>query len=160
MVAGKQASLEAVESKLSFLANRRAHDFMEPQELAKRLMKGEVMEFKDEAEREEVTRIAEEMESKRVRLIGERRGEVIEARGMEVGSFKAGEKQEVVDKVIRGLYKEGKGKEGLLGEVMRGLVNNGSYRGKDSETFLRKVEALIAKPKKAAAGQQKAKARQ
>jgi len=74
---------------------------------------------------------------------------------MEVQGFADREKKEVTDKLVKGLYKRGdEGKDGgLVGEVMRNLVNNGTYKGADSEMFMKKLQGLIAVPKRQVAAQ-------
>jgi hypothetical protein len=155
IILGPQAMIENVEGKLSFLAGRLPGDYVVPQELAKRLQKGELVEFKDEEEKIEVVKLADERAKARAEKLSERQGVVVEAVRMEVQGFADREKKEVTDKLVKGLYKKGdEGKDGgLVGEVMRNLVNNGTYKGADSEMFMKKLQGLIAVPKRQVAAQ-------
>jgi len=127
--------------------------------MAKRLQKGELVEFKNEEEKAEVIKFAEEFAKRTATKLSERKGEAVEPVNMEIGGFEDADRKDLMGKMVRGDYQipPKKGAGGLLQEVMKNLVNNGSYRGADSEMFMKKLEGLVAAPRRNTGAAQRAK---
>lgn len=136
-----------------------------PQQLAEKLMAGQLVHFHSAAEKSATEELARNVAGGRARRYSAQKklsaGEVQpEVKKYHFAPVSEALRKGMVDRLARGVYDpEGLLKEGgvqryknqpLLNELARQAVMNGTYTPKDSERFLRKVQGLL--PRAAPAG--------
>ncbi|KAL1961598.1 hypothetical protein VTN77DRAFT_1398 [Rasamsonia byssochlamydoides] len=151
---GETASAGSVLEKLSWMSSRYPNGYEPPHELAKRLFNGERVLFSSEEEKNQVIEEAKKLAQERADKLTQRKGELIEPEDTSFVSVSQDDREMLIREVVQGKYASSEaqhaGKPSVLGEVLRNLENNGTYRlaGKQAQ-FLDKLESLLASGQRA-----------
>ncbi|KAI4761607.1 hypothetical protein E4T52_06184 [Aureobasidium sp. EXF-3400] len=122
-----------IEDRIKIVAEAQQDDFRYPPHIAKRMIKGELVSFKDEAEKEAVLATVKKEDFK-------------------FAALNANSQNVMFDKFVRGTYPDPKAathKNKILNEIASTISRNSTYLNKDSTKLLRKIGSLL--PSEAAA---------
>ena len=167
--------VEGVESAVRFLGRRFPHGHSTTVELGAALYQGQVVEFRNQQERDEATEVARDIarDDKATLLERQAAGTVpkqlitqqTKEREVEIRPLWEGQKAELAQKMIKGQYvlrdsETETGASTMVQAVLAGLRNNGSYTKRQHEKFvgmmMENLGARISeKDRRAIDGQQK-----
>lgn len=122
-----------IEDRIKIVAEAQQDDFRYPPHIAKRMIKGQLVSFKDEAEKEAVLATVKKEDFK-------------------FAALNANSQNVMFDKFVRGTYPDPKAvthKNKVLNEIASTISRNSTYLNKDSTKLLRKIGSLL--PSEAAA---------
>jgi hypothetical protein len=122
-----------IEDRIKIVAEAQQDDFRYPPHIAKRMLKGELVSFKDEAEKEAVLATVKKEDFK-------------------FSALSSNSQNVMFDKFVRGAYPDPKAaphKNKILNEIASTISRNSTYLNKDSTKLLRKIGSLL--PSEAAA---------
>ncbi|KAI4719160.1 hypothetical protein E4T48_04653 [Aureobasidium sp. EXF-10727] len=122
-----------IEDRIKIVAEAQQDDFRYAPDIAKRMIKGNLVSFKDEAEKAAVLA-------------------TVKKQDFAFAALNANSQSVMFDKFVRGAYPDPKAalhKNKVLNEVARTISRNGTYLAKDSTKLLRKIGSLL--PSEAAA---------
>ena len=122
-----------IEDRIKVVAEAQQDDFRYPPHIAKRMIKGQLVSFKDEAEKEAVLA-------------------TVKKEGFKFSALSSNSQNVMFDKFVRGAYPDPKAaphKNKILNEIASTISRNATYLDKDSTKLLRKIGSLL--PSEAAA---------
>jgi len=131
IVAGNFAGV--IEDRIKIVAEAQQDEFRYPPHIAKRMLKGDLVSFKDEAEKEAVLATVKKEDFK-------------------FSALNSNSQNVMFDKFVRGTYPDPKAathKNKILNEIASTISRNSTYLSKDSTKLLRKIGSLL--PSEAAA---------
>ena len=135
---------ESAQQKLEYLAKRLPHGYLNPQEIAERFHKGQMVHFESEQERREVLAIAAELAKSRADMLAKRKGEPIPPEDMGFANVSAEEKRQLGAKMVKGDYPALQTQKlPFLNHVTTLLRNNGTYHDVETSKFMDKVQSLL-----------------
>ncbi|KAL2216398.1 hypothetical protein M432DRAFT_593110 [Thermoascus aurantiacus ATCC 26904] len=146
---GEMARTSSVLEKLSWMSNRFPNGYEPPHELAKRLFEGKRVLFTSEEEKVQVMEEVKKMAQERADKLSQRKGDLVEPEDASFMSISMEERKALIESLVQGKYPTLEplpaGKPSVVGDVLRNLRNNETYRtaGKSSQ-FLAKLESLLA----------------
>ena len=114
--------------------------------MARALLRGELLFFKSSEEKETVTEIARTIGKEQAEKASERKGQVIEPYDPTLQNFEDGQLEEVVAPLINGKYDViGGGPKiaGTMKTVMRYADTNETYMDKDEKSLAKKIRSLL-----------------
>ncbi|KAJ9625013.1 hypothetical protein H2203_004964 [Taxawa tesnikishii (nom. ined.)] len=143
-----------VADRLKLLAEQIQDDFRYAPDIAKRMMKGEFISFKDEDEKAAVLAAAAIYAENNASKIAEQRGgeEEVEKFEHDFAPVSAQTQNATFDKLVRGTYGDlhaNPHKHEVLNQIARSTLRNSSYLAADGAKLLKKVSSLL--PSQAAA---------
>jgi hypothetical protein len=145
---GPLGAFSEIDEATSRLAKREDTRFGSDAELARKLMAGRLVKFKDDAEKIRVTSLAEGWAGDTANKIQEKLGEPVET--LEVGFVPVGPdvRKSLTDKVVRGHYKDIKAvngnsvKDKSMDHLAKSVLMNGSYTPTAGKTMLDYIEKM------------------
>lgn len=150
---GEIARAGSVLEKLSRMSDRYPNGYEPPYELAKRLLAGKRVLFSSELEKNEVMTEAKRLAQERADRLTQQRAELVEPKDPCFEPISAEERSILIQDLVQGKYQTLKppkpGEPTVIGDVLRSLDNNETYRmvGKQSQ-FMKKLESLLASGKR------------
>jgi hypothetical protein len=142
---------EMIEGRLSRLAPAGERAQTRLQDLAEALVRGDLVRFRTEDEKDAAVKLAHHMAQRRAELKSERTGELAEPEPPEYEPLGEAEKRKALDLegLLQGSY-EGprdvpKGQENLK-EALSCVRRNGTYNKTDEVALAKKLDALTARP--------------
>ncbi|KAF9894187.1 hypothetical protein FE257_007689 [Aspergillus nanangensis] len=142
------AHTAGVVEKLSLMSERYPNAHHPSYELGKRLFKGQYVRFLNEKEKSEAMAEAQKLSQQRADQYSQRKGDLVEPETVGFNPASAETQKSLVQTLVQGNYPRvqasSDGKSPVLGEILRNLDNNETYRtaGKNSQ-FMAKVESLL-----------------
>ena len=147
---------ESVVQKVEYLARRLPHGYMTPEYIAERYLKGNLVRFETEAEKQEVLKIAAEKSAQTKRETDE--GTLHKHRkptypavadpSFESMASKSGDKSYLIDTNVKGDYGVvSKQRYPFMQNVAQALYNNDSYGPVQSQKLLDRIQSLIPQAK-------------
>jgi len=156
-MAGVDGAKGMLEQRIGLAARRMQGDWQLMEWLAQSFVKGEVVHFADDKEREAVMELVDKMEQTKIKKIEERTVEVREKDDLTYEPVHEGLRKELMDSVVKGEYAMGAKEPGktwderLIRTVERGVAMNETYLPDDGQVVMKKVKELIAmQPNRAA----------
>ena len=144
---GEWGKAEIVEEKLDRLAPAGQDDGgTRRQDLARQLLKGGFVRFRDESEKEAVLQLASELATKWAGEKSEQKGEVVEPMDTTFEPLDEEAKALIRDKLLKGDYVldgEVKPSQGLLQDALKLVRKNSSYYHKEEASITRKLGSLL-----------------
>ncbi|KAI5258797.1 hypothetical protein E4T42_00400 [Aureobasidium subglaciale] len=122
-----------IEDRIKIVAEATQDDFRYAPDIAKRMIKGELVSFKDEQEKADVLA-------------------TVKKEGFEFSAISSSSQGVMFDKFVRGAYPDPNAlphKNKILNDIARTVSRNSTYLNKDSTKLLRKIGSLL--PSEAAA---------
>lgn len=122
-----------IEDRIKIVAEAQQDEFRYPPHIAKRMLKGDLVSFKDEAEKEAVLA-------------------TVKKEDFQFSALNSNSQNVMFDKFVRGTYPDPKAathKNKILNEIASTISRNSTYLSKDSTKLLRKIGSLL--PSEAAA---------
>jgi hypothetical protein len=122
-----------IEDRIKIVAEAQQDEFRYPPHIAKRMIKGQLVSFKDEAEKEAVLA-------------------TVKKEDFAFSALNSSSQNVMFDKFVRGAYPDPKAtphKNKILNEIASTISRNSTYLAKDSSKLLRKIGSLL--PSEAAA---------
>ena len=135
---------EGIEEKLRWLARRFAHGHEPIDELAKRLLKGELVQFHSEKEKQEVLQYAREIQSEEMANAIMASEEVPEMEPLDFQPLAESDRTELIGSMVKGAYSlPAKQKSPVLDGIAKTLASNATYRGNETQKFMAKLESML-----------------
>lgn len=151
-VSSSISQLYSVEEQLRWLARRFPHSHDTTHELAQRLIKGEIVAFESEAEKQTILSIVAQMQTDLAEQQSEEKGEEVKAKEIKFQGM-TDQVKELSSVYIRGDYSQlEKQKYPLLDSVLNQLRNNGTYGQDKSARLLAKIQSLIPQQRQQSQG--------
>ncbi|KAF2400435.1 hypothetical protein EJ06DRAFT_530408 [Trichodelitschia bisporula] len=146
--AGTLGAIMEMDETMGRLARRADTSWAIDNDIARRLLRGEVVRFKDDAERERIVALAQQMSEATADKIAVQKGKAVKP--LDVGFVSVGGemRKELVDKVMRGKYElapaaHGKDpKANNLTHVQRHLQLNSTYSPSQAQSMMATIEQL------------------
>lgn len=149
VIVGQWGMSELVEDTLNRMAPVGLNDAgVRRQDLARELLRGSVVRFKDEEEKNGVLSMAESIATKDAELKSEKKGELIESKFAGFEPFSEDWKFRFSAKMLKGEYDltGNTGKEGDPQDLLRNTRRNETYLPKDGDSLAARVRSLLAAP--------------
>ncbi|KAL9110053.1 MAG: hypothetical protein Q9227_005392 [Pyrenula ochraceoflavens] len=156
----KIALEESLSESLRWLSRRFAHGHEPTTQLARRLLKGDLVQFKSERERADIEDLARQLaleDADRINAAAGDEREYIPPVEVDFQPLEKSDREELVGAMVRGNYKatggvvgqlqeqKGKGKGNTVVEgIARNLAGNETYRGEEKGKFMKKLESMMA----------------
>ena len=149
VIVGQWGMSELVEERLNRMAPAGLNDAgIRRQDLARELLRGSVVRFKDEEEKDSVLAMAESIATKEAELKSEAKGELIESEFAGFEPFGEDWKVRFSANTLKGEYEllGNIGKEGDPQDLVRNTRRNETYLPKDGDSLAARVRSLLAAP--------------
>ena len=146
VIVGQWGMSEVVEERLNRLAPTGLTDAgTRRQDLARELLRGNVVRFKDEEEKNDVLAMAESIAIKEAELKSEEKGELIESKFEGFEPFDDEWKVRLLTNMLKGEYRlaEEAAKEGDPPDLVRNTIRNETYLPKNEASLAAKVRSLV-----------------
>lgn len=145
-----------IDDRLKLAAEPTADGFRHPPYLAHKMMSGQIIRFKDRAEKDAVLGAAKKIaENRAARISAQRGGEDISPENFDFAPLTAQVQDSTLNKMVKGVYGDLNAtphKQGVLNEIQKMTMKNPTYLSEDGARFLNKVRTLL--PSEAARKQQ------
>lgn len=141
------ATSAGVAEKLSSLSGRYPNGYVPPYVLGKRLVEGNFVRFKSEAEKAEALEAAKTFAQEAADKFSQEKGELVDPQPVNFVGIKDKERQYLIESIAQGKYPVVEMKEAKppgVTDILKNLRNNETYQasGKKSQ-FMAKVESLL-----------------
>lgn len=146
---GANARLAAIYQKLSRSSGRIADGYLPPYMLGHKLLSGQTVNFKSEAEKAGALEEAQRLSQRRADQKSQRKGEMVEPRKIQFSRFNAESDQpkNLIDQLARGIYPTSETSpqsSPVLSKVADTLRNNATYANPNtSQQFMAKLNRLF-----------------
>lgn len=167
---GPVGMVEGVTARLRWLSRRMQHGYDTPQELARRMQRGQMVHFENEQEKQDTLRLVKASAVKAAERRTEKKGRLHLPSRYGFQSLQPRDRARLADDLIRGVYPaveagatatgavegSGPGPGGpppFLRDVVRTLANNGSYAVRDKKMLLGTIHRLLPARRKMAVGE-------
>ncbi|KAF2222392.1 hypothetical protein BDZ85DRAFT_263576 [Elsinoe ampelina] len=139
-----------VQDRIKALTDKRQNDFRYAPDIAKRMMRGGLVSFQSEKERDEVVAAAQDYAYKLKISASKARKGKDEVAEHEFAPLSDSMQSAIVARYVKGKYWEMSRKRydsDLLNQVSAAVAQNNTYLGRDSAVFMKKLQAMVAPPR-------------
>ncbi|KAG8630569.1 hypothetical protein KVT40_002188 [Elsinoe batatas] len=139
-----------VQDRIKALTDKRQNDFRYAPDIAKRMMRGGLVSFQSEKERDEVVAAAQDYAYKLKTSASKARKGKDEVAEHEFAPLSDTMQSAIVARYVKGKYWEMSKKRynsDLLNQVSAAVAQNNTYLSRDSAVFMKKLQAMVAPPR-------------